>query len=187
MSKLTISEKRPKVPSDIYKVEPVENGWQIFYYFPRGQYAGVFKRPVDDGFVYKQRQSAYLRCKRLNDTRHSANFRNLSVKIRAQRQDCQKILARLRTNVARFIVHDPLEDSDIRYITCQQRCRFSDQDFDPHVNEWQPQPPVEKDFRTFLNEISQMPEVESLEIAEHSFQMYYPTFRESENEHGTQY
>ena len=175
---LISSEKRRSAPSDMYKVEKVEGGWQIFFYFPKGQYAGTVKRPVDDGYVYIARQSAYLRCKRLNDAHHSTNIFTLYAKIKSEQKYCRKIIEGLRTHVTSFIVHDPLyEDEarqDIRYITCQQRCRFHEEDFDPQVKQWQPQPVVEKDFRSFLDDISHMPEVESLEISEHSFLIYYP-------------
>jgi hypothetical protein len=173
---LLSSEKKPKDPSDIYKVEKVEGGWKIYYYYPRDQYTGTIKRPVDDGYLYLKRQSAYRRCKHLNDTRHSANIFTCYAKLTVRRENCLKVIDRLRTGVQSFIVHDPLksDEKDIRYITCQQRCRWSEDDFDPQVKQFLPQPKVVNEFYAFLDTMKDMPEVEALERSEHSFQIYYP-------------
>lgn len=174
---LLSSEKKSKDPSDIYKVEKVAGGWQVYYYYPRGQYAGTVKRPVDDGFVYTKRQAAYRRCKRLNDTRHSANIFTCYAKLTVRRENCLKVLDQLRSGVQSFIVHDPLkggDEEDIRYITCQQRCRWHEDDFDPQVKQFLPQPKVVGEFYAFLETLREMPEVDDLKTSEHSFQIYYP-------------
>lgn len=160
----------------IYKPEQVEEGWQIFYHYPKGSHLGDVKRPVEPIQKYTKRQAAYRRSKDLNDRRASSNIGTIYVKIITERQYCPALVKKLMEMIPQYgiTVHDPLdrEDDQRRYITCGRLCRYREDDFDPNTPEFVKQPPTEEDFYTFIQQVRSMSGVYDLETSSHSYQIY---------------